>query len=102
MRGYQGYQAIKSVIDTLAKDEVNENILEKSDDEVLDFIKKYERVAPVEIQMTFDLSDIELDQIINDLIDENLIELIPAGNGNMIGILSNPLFCDSDSDFCGF
>lgn len=102
MRGYQGYQAIKSVIDTLAKDEVNENILDKSDDEVLDFIKKYERVAPVEIQMTFDLSDIELDQIINDLIDENLIELIPAGNGNMIGILSNPLFCDSDSDFCGF
>ncbi len=102
MQGYQGYEAIKSVIDSLTNDSIKQNIIEKTDDEVLNFIKKYERVAPIEIQSTFDLSDIELEQIIGDLIDENLVEIIPAGNGIMIGILSNALYCDSDSAFCGF
>lgn len=101
MRGYQSFDALKAVINSIAGDNINEIIPEKSEDSVLQFINKYDRVAPVEIQSAFDYSEKELESLIKNLVSKDLIKTIPAGNGMFIeSINNNPLFCDSDTQVC--
>jgi len=51
--------------------------------------------------MPFDLSDAELDIIINSLQEKKLVAKRVAGNGYFISPLNNPMMCDVDSGMCG-
>ena len=100
MRSYQSFEAIKAVIKTLAGDSINDILPEKSKENVLEFIRKYERVAPVEIQASLDYSDKEVKSVISTLQEKNLIKIIPAGNGILIKQAKSPLSCDSVTGIC--
>jgi len=100
LRGYQSFDAFRSVIRTIAGDALKEVIPDKSEENVLEFIRKHGRVAPVEIQVSFDYSNKEVHAVIESLNVRNLIEIIPVGNGSLIKLLNNPLSCDSNSGVC--
>ena len=100
LRGYQSFETIKSVIKTVSGDSVKERLIEKTEENVLDFIKRYSTAAPVEIQTAFDFSDSEINEVIKSLIDKNLIRKVSSGNGYFVELISNPMACDSASGSC--
>lgn len=100
LKGYQNYESIKMVIKTLTSDKVKENIVEKSEEQVLAFINKYGKVTPVEIQETFDCNSLEVEDLIKDLLDKKLIISIPAGNGIYLQSILEAMSCDVQSGIC--
>ena len=101
LRGYQNYNTFKTVINQLTNGEIQEMKPLPTEDNVLEFINKNGSLAPVEIKMPFDLSDAELDKIINSLQEKKLVAKRVAGNGYFISPLNNPMMCDVDSGMCG-
>ena len=101
LRGYQNYNTFNAVINQLTNGEIQEVKLQPTEENVLNFINKYDSLAPVEIKMPFDLSDAELDKIINSLQEKKLVAKREAGNGYFISPLNNPMMCDVDSGMCG-
>ncbi|MBP1764037.1 MAG: oxidoreductase [Firmicutes bacterium] len=100
LRGYQTFEAFRAVIKTMAGDTINDSVPQKSEESVLNFIKKFGRVTPVEIQVALEYSNEETQEIIEKLKSQKLIKLISAGNGFFVECAINPLSCDSDSGFC--
>ena len=101
LRGYQNYNTFNAVINQLTNGEIQEVKLQPTEENVLNFINKHDSLAPVEIKMPFDLSDAELDKIINSLQEKKLVAKREAGNGYFISPLNNPMMCDVDSGMCG-
>jgi len=100
LRGYQTFDAVKSVIKNMTNDAVKMNHIDKTENNVLKFIEKYENSALVEIKTTFDFSDIELNQVIDNLIYKKLIKKVQAGNGFFIELIREPMYCDSSTGQC--
>lgn len=100
LRSYQNFEGFRSVISALTGNQLKEQIPVKSTENILGFIKKYSRVAPIEIETAFDLSKSELDTILEDLNNKGLIRLIPAGNGLFIETVSKSLECNPTTDQC--
>jgi predicted DsbA family dithiol-disulfide isomerase len=101
LRGYQNYNTFKTVINQLTNGEIQEMKPLPTEDNVLEFINKNGSLASIEIKMPFDLSDAELDKIINSLQEKKLVAKREAGNGYFIFPLNNPMMCDVDSGMCG-
>jgi putative protein-disulfide isomerase len=100
LRGYQNYNNFKAVIKQLTNGEVEEVKVLPTEENVLGFIKKYNSVAPVEIKMAFDLTDVEFERIQNSLFEKQLISKKEAGNGYFITSKNNPLACDVETGVC--
>ncbi len=100
MRGYQSFEAVKAVIKTVTGDSIRDILPEKTEENVLEFIRKYKRVAPVEIQVSFDYTAQEVKVVIDSLKEKNLINTIPVGNGIFIILANNPLSCDYTTGVC--
>lgn len=100
LRGYQSYDTFREVIKQITNNEVVEKSFEKNEDSVLEFIKKYEHVAPVEIETNFDLTKTEASKIIKNLENKDLVNISSTGNGSFILPRFNPLECDSATGMC--
>jgi hypothetical protein len=57
-------------------------------------------VAPIEIQMTFDLTNDELKEVINSLLNKQRIKKREAGNGYFISPKVSAGACDSATGVC--
>jgi len=102
LRGYQSYSSFKAVINQITNGELVEDKPEPSEDNILEFIKKYGSLAPIEIKMPFDLSDEGLEKMLNLLSGKRLINKRPAGNGYFISAVNNPMECNSETGACMF
>jgi putative protein-disulfide isomerase len=100
LRGYQRYATFQAVIKTLAGESIREQAPEKSEENVLAFIEKQGRVAPVEIQTAFALTADEQQQMVDSLLSKQLISRTPAGNGLFIQRAANPMVCDPVTGLC--
>ena len=95
LRGYQPFENFKEVISHLTNGELVEKKIEKTQENILNFINKYEHVTPAEIQAVFELSGSELDETLQELLNQNLMATIPAGNGYFVTPPSEGLLCDA-------
>jgi len=100
MRSYQNFESFESVIQSLTSAKVTDNAPEKSEENILEFIKKHGHVAPVEIQMSFDLSQKETNAMLDLLIEKSLVKKIKTGNGFFIEPILNPMSCDLNTGVC--
>ena len=100
LRGYQRFETFQAVINTLTGGAVNEIKPEKSVEKILAFITRHGRVAPVEIQSAFDLSEPETVTMLAALQDQVSLQLTPAGNGMFIQLAGSPLTCDPVTGVC--
>jgi predicted DsbA family dithiol-disulfide isomerase len=100
LRGFQSYETFKAVIDQLTNNELKAKNIERTEENIMAFINKYERVATVEISLTFNLSEAELEEVLESLKAQKLIKVSKAGNGYFITASSNPLVCDPSSGVC--
>lgn len=100
VHSYQRYEAFRSLISTLSNGAVQDNVPERTDANILDFVSRYGRVAPVEIRMAFDLSESETGAIIDRLAAHGQVKSTPAGNGAFVEATGTSLTCDLKSGTC--
>jgi hypothetical protein len=76
LHGYQSYEALKALIENTTEGAIAEGPVQKSEQAVLEFINQFESVAPVEIKTAFDLTDKEVDCLVNPLFDQEKIRKV--------------------------
>jgi putative protein-disulfide isomerase len=100
IRGYKRYEDFKALIGHLTGGEIEEHPVSANEKSIMAFITKYGSVAPIEIQMTFDLTNDELKSVINSLLNKQLIQKHEAGNGYLISPKVSTMACDSETGLC--
>jgi hypothetical protein len=100
IRGYQRYEEFKALIGHLSGGEIQERPVSADEGSIMAFITRYGSVAPIEIQMTFDLSDDELKTEIDSLLNKQLIQKREAGNGYFISPKTSAAACDPATGAC--
>jgi putative protein-disulfide isomerase len=100
LRGFQSFETFKAVIAQLTNNEILPKTIEKTEENIMSFINKYQRVAPAEIAAAFNLSKAEIDEIVDSLRNQKLIKTSKAGNGYFITVNSNVLACDPNTGVC--
>jgi predicted DsbA family dithiol-disulfide isomerase len=102
LRGYQSFNSMQAVINTLSGGTLQWHSPEKSADNVLGFIRAYGRAAPVELATAFDLEPGELETILAGLSEEGHIRRVGAGNGCFWEPSASGHVCDSETGACSF
>jgi putative protein-disulfide isomerase len=100
LKGFQSFETFKAVIDQITDGEIIPKNIEKTEENVMDFINKFERVASAEISATFNFSVTEAEEIIQSLKKQRLINITKAGNGYFVTPSNNPLACDPVTGVC--
>jgi putative protein-disulfide isomerase len=100
IRGYKRYEDFKALIGHLTGGEIQERPVSANEESIMAFIIRYGSVAPIEIQMTFDLTNDELKEVINSLLNKELIQKREAGNGYLISPKVSAMACDSATGVC--
>jgi len=102
LRGYQSFKSMQAVIDTLSGGTLQWHAPEKNTENVLGFIRAYDRVAPVELAIVFDLEPGELEIILAGLSEEGHLRRVEAGNGYFWEPSASGHVCDSETGTCAF
>jgi predicted DsbA family dithiol-disulfide isomerase len=100
LRGYQSFDTFKAVIDEITNGELTPKNIEKTEENIINFIKKLEHVAVFEIATAFDLSKTELEKILESLDKQKLINIVQKGNGYFVTPSASPLACNPDTGMC--
>ena len=100
LRGFQSFETFKAVIDQLTNNELIPKTVEKTEENIMSFINKFQKVAPAEIAAAFDLSKAEVDEIVKSLMNQRLIKASKVGNGYFVTANSNTLACDPNTGVC--
>ena len=95
IRGYKRYDEFKALIKHLSSGGIQERPVPANEESIMAFITRYGSVAPIEIQMTFDLTHDELKTVIDSLLNKQLIRKREAGNGYFISPKVSAAVCDS-------
>lgn len=99
LRGYQSFRAMQAAIAALAGDEVRAHAPAKDGRELLAFLQKYRRAAPIELMTAFEVTPEELDALIAESGPE--IRQSTAGNGLFFEVDPiSPGTCDPQSGAC--
>ena len=100
IRGYQQYEDFKALIGRLTGGKLQELPIAANEESIMAFVVRYGSVAPIEIQMTFDLALDELEAVISSLLNKQLIQKRKAGNGYFISPKVSAMACDSATGVC--
>jgi putative protein-disulfide isomerase len=100
LRGYQNYNNFKAVINQLTNSEVKEVKVLPTEENIIEFINKYNSIAPVEIKMAFDLSEVEFEKIQYSLSEKQLVSKREAGSGYFVSTKNYPMTCDVKAGVC--
>jgi predicted DsbA family dithiol-disulfide isomerase len=100
LNGYKRYEDFKAVITHLTDGATLERPIQSNEASILEFIRKYGSVAPVEIKLTFELTEFELKPMLDSLLAKGLISSREAGNGNFISPRTSPAACAPSSGMC--
>jgi putative protein-disulfide isomerase len=100
IRGYKRYEEFKALIGHLSGGEIQERPVPANEEAIMTFISRHGSVAPVEIQMTFDLTNDGLKTVIDSLLHKQLIRKREAGNGYFISPKVSSAACDPATGVC--
>ncbi|KAA0888117.1 DsbA family oxidoreductase [Oryzomonas rubra] len=100
LRGYKSYEEFKVVIEYLTSGTILERPTPASEAAIMAFIRTYGSVSPIEIKMTFDLTDAELQSTVDSLLTQQMITRREAGNGYFISPQISSMACDTATGIC--
>lgn len=84
--GYQNLSTFHTIIGRLSEGKIKPRRLGPSLANIMDFMRRYQRAYPVEIETTFGLDRDRTDQLINELIQAGKLSCESIGNGRRIVI----------------
>ncbi|MFA7366797.1 MAG: DsbA family protein [Bacilli bacterium] len=96
LRGFQKYETINAVIKELTNNRFREIKYIFNHDNVIDFIYEYNRVAPVEVAINFNVQLEEAVKILDELVEEMYLFKLKAGNGFFYEIFKEDIECDEN------
>lgn len=99
LRGSQTFATMQAVIDTLSDGLLKTQAPERSPNNLLAFVQKHGRAAPVELATVFDLEPEALGTMLAGLKDAGLIRQVIAGNGSFLEPVMT-IGCDVASGSC--
>jgi len=102
LNGYIPYQTFDYCLQDLSSNLLQPKEKKASMTQVLTFITRHQRVAPIEVATVFDVSTQKANEILAELTTQGLVEEKALGNGSMYSLPSNTTFCDSKSGSCFF
>lgn len=79
--GYRNFDEFEETFERLSGSELKPKKVEVTRDAVLDFVNRYQKVAPAEVSEVFQIGLERAMEWLDDLARENLIQKMPAGNG---------------------
>lgn len=88
LKNYQLVEDFEQAIQALCGNEISASIPTASTENILQFIRTYGRVVPLEIMMAFDLDEKETMKRLHSLEQEKLIKQKKAGNGIFVDALT--------------
>ena len=89
LRGFQSYETFQQAIEKLSDGKIKEQNLFAGQDleqQIKQLLKKYEKMAPIELEMILEVSEKEIERAIEHLLEQNVIQKREAGTGYMISI----------------
>lgn len=95
LRGYQRYEDFKAVIGYLTNGTLLDRPIPAGEEAIMEFIRRYASVAPIEIKMTFDLTEVELQSAVDSLLNKQMITRREAGNGYFVSAKISSMACDT-------
>lgn len=84
LENYQSVEDFEKAIQQLCNNEILSNVPEASAENVLQFVRTYKKVVPIEIMMAFNLGEEETMIMVHILEQKSLVTLENAGNGIFI------------------
>jgi len=100
IRGYKRYEEFKTLIKHMSGGAIQEHPVSANEETIMAFITRYGSAAPVEVQTAFDLSNDELKNVIDSLLNKQLIRKQVAGNGYFILPKVSAAACDPANGVC--
>lgn len=88
LKNYQSVDDFEKAIQTLSDKEIVADVPEASAESVLQFVRAYGRVVPIEIIMAFAMDEKETMILLRILEQKNLISIHTAGNGMWIDAIT--------------
>lgn len=82
--GYQKLSSLQSAISRLSRDKIRPRRIGPSLANLMDFIKRYKRVYPKEIEVCFSLDENQVLLMLNTLSQNHRIHITPIGNSSCI------------------
>lgn len=102
LRGYQSFASMKAVIDEVSGGTLQERAPGTGADDILGFLAKYRRAAPVELATVFDLPPDDLEKTQTALEQDGRIRRVAVGNGYFWEPVAAEPFCDPETGICEF
>jgi predicted DsbA family dithiol-disulfide isomerase len=96
--GYMRYSIFKEILEKISNNELKERKIEFNENEALNFIKYWGKVATQEIATLFNISKYDARPFLKNLENKGLIESQKAGNDYFWKIKS---LCDPETGICG-
>ncbi len=100
MQGYQSYEDFIAVINSLSENSVSPVHYEVNKETIINFISCYDRIAPVELQMVFDLDKNITQNWLDSLTNSGHLSVQKVGNGAFYSLSSQSDFCANDAGIC--
>ena len=100
LRGYQTFQAMQAVIETLTDGALQWRAPTPDADSLLGFLRTFGRAAPVELTTDFDLPTADLERLLAGLAAGGTIRRVAAGNGCFWEPLASSRTCDPVAGQC--
>lgn len=100
LRGYQTFEAMQAVINTLSEGVLKWRAPTPDAESLLDFLRTFDRAAPVELATAFDLSLADTEQHLTRLEATGAVRRVAAGNGYFWELTASGAACDPDTGLC--
>lgn len=100
LRGYQTYENFKNTIQYLSDEALVELFREKSEADVVLYLKEEIKSTVAEIQAIFNYTDEEMTEVVNYLKQKGYVETETLSGGSFIYYLGKPMICDPETNIC--
>lgn len=95
MQGYQSYEDFIAVINSLSENRLAPAHYKINKKTIINFISCYDRIAPVELQVVFNLDKNITQNWLNSLTNSGHLSVQKVGNGVFYSLSSQSDFCDN-------
>ncbi|MEM0348870.1 MAG: DsbA family protein [Candidatus Caldarchaeum sp.] len=97
--GYRRYEYFEGLLDEIAGDSLEKRVIEKSEEEVLGFIRRWGKVATQEVATLLDITKNKAYEMLKSMSDKGLVYGVKAGN-DYFWRAKITLTCDPEMGVC--
>jgi len=99
VHGYRRYEYFEGLIDEITNDSLKKRRIERSEEEVLGFVRRWNKVATQEVATLLDITKNEAHEMLKSMSDKGLLYSVKAGN-DYFWLAKIEMTCDPEAGVC--